>query len=84
LLVNRGPGVSRLSRIEVVSQQLTQRDAAYDAVLRLRHASDLLASLDPAAAAHAVDRLRATLVAHHTDSGVLFDSHAWIVTAHRA
>jgi SAM-dependent methyltransferase len=59
-------------------------DAACDAVLGLRHASDLLACLDPATAEHAVDRLRATLVAHHTDSGVLFDSHAWIVTARRA
>jgi SAM-dependent methyltransferase len=58
-------------------------DAAYDAVHRLRHARDLLANLDPATAEHAVDRLRATLVAHHTDSGVLFDSHAWIVTARR-
>ena len=58
-------------------------DAAHDAVLRLRHASDLLASLDAATAEHAVDRLRAMLVAHHASSGVLFDSHAWIVTARR-
>jgi ubiquinone/menaquinone biosynthesis C-methylase UbiE len=58
-------------------------DAAYNAVHRLRHARDLLASLDPATAEHAVDRLRATLVAHHADSGVLFDSRAWIVTARR-
>ena len=59
-------------------------EAACDAVLRLSHARDLHASLDPATAEHAVDRLRATLVAHHTSSGVLFDSHAWIVTARRA
>ena len=58
-------------------------DAAYDAVLRLRHASDLLAGLDPATAEHAADRLRAALAAHQTDSGVLFDSRAWIITAHR-
>jgi ubiquinone/menaquinone biosynthesis C-methylase UbiE len=58
-------------------------DAAYNAVHRLRHARDLLASLDPATAEHAVDRLRATLVAHHADSGVLFDSRARIVTARR-
>jgi SAM-dependent methyltransferase len=58
-------------------------DAAYDAVLGLRHARDLLASRDPATAEQAVDRLRATLAAHHADSGVLFDSHAWIVTARR-
>lgn len=58
-------------------------DAAYDAVLRLRHARDLLASLDPATAETAADRLRATLAAHHTDNGVVFDSRAWIITAHR-
>lgn len=58
-------------------------DAAYDAVLGLRHASDLLASLDPATAEEALDRLRATLVPHHADSGVHFDSRAWIVTARR-
>ena len=58
-------------------------DAAYDAVLGLRHASDLLASLDLATAEEALDRLRATLVAHHAGSGVHFDSRAWIVTARR-
>ena len=58
-------------------------DAAYGAVLGLQHAGDLLASLDPASATHAPDRLRATLAAHHTDSGVLFDSRAWIITARR-
>jgi SAM-dependent methyltransferase len=58
-------------------------DAAHDAVLRLSHARGLHASLDPATAEHAVDRLRATLAAHHTSSGVLFDSRAWIITAHR-
>ena len=58
-------------------------DAAFDAVLRLSHARDLRASLDSATAEHAVDRLRATLVAHHTDGGVFFDSRAWIITARR-
>lgn len=58
-------------------------DAAYNAVLGLRHASDLLATLDAAAAEEALDRLRATLVAHHAGSGVHFDSRAWIVTARR-
>jgi SAM-dependent methyltransferase len=58
-------------------------DAAYDAVLRLRHARDLLASLDAATAERAADRLRATLAAHHTETGVVFDSRAWIITAHR-
>ena len=56
-------------------------DAALDAVLRLRHTSDLLATLDVDTAERALDRLRATLAAHHTSDGVLFDSRAWIVTA---
>ncbi|HSK96430.1 MAG TPA: methyltransferase domain-containing protein [Euzebyales bacterium] len=57
--------------------------AAYHAVLGLKHAVDLLARLDPATRAGAADRLRATLVAHHAGSGVLFDSRAWIVTGRR-
>lgn len=55
--------------------------AACDAVLDLRHAHDLLAGLDAPTAEHALDRLRATLTAHDTGSGVYFDSRAWIVTA---
>ncbi|MDG4824580.1 methyltransferase domain-containing protein [Asanoa sp. WMMD1127] len=45
--------------------------------------SELLNRLDPAAAARAVDRLRAMLSAHLTDDGVWFDSRAWLVTARR-
>ena len=44
---------------------------------------DLLAGLDAATAEQARTRLRATLAAHNTDSGVYFDSRAWIVTARR-
>ena len=55
--------------------------AACDAVLCLRHARDLLAGLDAPTSEHALDRLRATLTAHDTGSGVYFDSRAWIVTA---
>jgi SAM-dependent methyltransferase len=55
--------------------------AACDAVLGLQHARDLLAGLDAPTAEHALDRLRATLTAHDTGSGVYFDSRAWIVTA---
>ncbi|HKA83038.1 MAG TPA: class I SAM-dependent methyltransferase [Acidimicrobiales bacterium] len=55
--------------------------AACEAVLGLRHARNLLAGLDAPTAAHAVDRLRATLAAHDTGNGVYFDSRAWIVTA---
>jgi SAM-dependent methyltransferase len=59
-------------------------DTAYDAALGLKHAADLLAGLDVATAEDAIDRLRTTLAAHHTDSGVLFDSRAWIVVARRS
>jgi SAM-dependent methyltransferase len=56
---------------------------AYDFVLGLRSTKDLLANLDAATAEHALQRLRAILAAHTTDSGVFFDSRAWIITAHR-
>ena len=42
--------------------------------LRLRHARDLLDRLDATTAESARHRLRATLDAHDTGSGVLFDS----------
>ncbi|MGW1208059.1 class I SAM-dependent methyltransferase [Streptomyces sp. NPDC002499] len=56
---------------------------ALDAVLRLWEVKDLLSGLDPAAADHALTRLRTMVDAHQTDSGVYFDSRAWIVTAQR-
>jgi SAM-dependent methyltransferase len=55
--------------------------AASDAVLGLRHARDLLASLDAPTAEHALDRLRAMLAARDSGDGVHFDSRAWIITA---
>ncbi|WP_236710711.1 class I SAM-dependent methyltransferase [Streptomyces sp. 150FB] len=56
---------------------------AFDNVLRLLKFQDLLADLDAATAEQARTRLRATLAAHDTGSGVYFDSRAWIVTARR-
>jgi SAM-dependent methyltransferase len=56
---------------------------AYETVLGLRHARDLLDRLDATAAERAHHRLRTTLDAHDTGSGVLFDSRAWIITARR-
>jgi SAM-dependent methyltransferase len=56
---------------------------AYDAVLCLAEPKGLLAKLDAATAEHASQRLRATLAAHETGSGVWFDSRAWIITARR-
>jgi SAM-dependent methyltransferase len=46
--------------------------------------SEILKRLDPATAAHAVERLRVALAAHLRDDGVWFGSRAWLVTAHRA
>jgi SAM-dependent methyltransferase len=54
---------------------------AYDFVLGLRDTRELLAGLDAATAEQALRRLRATLAAHDTGGGVLFDSRAWIITA---
>jgi SAM-dependent methyltransferase len=45
--------------------------------------NEVLKRLDPAAAAHALDRLREALAAHLGDDGVWFTSRAWIVTARR-
>ena len=56
---------------------------AFDNVFRLLKFQDLLADLDAATAEQARTRLRATLAAHDTGSGVYFDSRAWIVTASR-
>ncbi len=56
---------------------------AYDAVLRLRHAKDLLADLDSTMTGHALERLRATVAAHDTGRGVFFGARAWLVAAVR-
>jgi len=58
--------------------------AALDLVRDMKATRDLLARLNSAAAQRALSRLRATLAAHQTGDGVLFDSRAWIVTARRA
>ncbi len=59
------------------------QDDAYDFVLGLELARDLLATLDPAAVPAAHDRLRAVLAAHDTGAGVWFGSRAWLVAARR-
>lgn len=43
----------------------------------------MLKGLDDAARARAVDALHATMTAHETPNGVLFDSAAWIINATR-
>ena len=57
--------------------------AALDWVRGFTCTSEVLNRLDPAAATHAVERLRQALAAHLRDDGVWFNSRAWIVTAHR-
>jgi hypothetical protein len=57
--------------------------AALDWIRGFACTSDMLSRLDPAAAAHALGRLRKMLAAHLTGDGVWFDSRAWIVSARR-
>lgn len=58
-------------------------DAAQEAMVELFLPKDAPARAD-AAADGRMRRLRALLEAHLTADGVLFDSRAWIVTAHKA
>jgi SAM-dependent methyltransferase len=57
--------------------------SAYEIVCSMSRTRQLLASVDGAAAALALARLRRLLAAHETGQGVAFDSRAWIVTAKR-
>jgi len=57
--------------------------AALDWVRGFTYTSDALKRLRPAAATHAVGRLREALAAHTSDDGVWFNSRAWIVAAQR-
>ncbi|MFI6223337.1 class I SAM-dependent methyltransferase [Nocardia salmonicida] len=57
--------------------------AAYDNLLRLTGFTAFLADLGPTEAEQARTRLREILADHQTDSGVYFESRAWIVTARR-
>ena len=58
--------------------------AALDWVRGFRSTSTALDRLAPEERERAVERLRATLVAHQDDNdGVVFDSRSWIVTARR-
>ncbi|WP_410875255.1 class I SAM-dependent methyltransferase [Nocardia sp. A7] len=58
--------------------------AAYDNLLRLTGFTTFLADLEPAKAERARARLREILADHQTDSGVYFDSRAWLITARRS
>jgi SAM-dependent methyltransferase len=59
-------------------------DAALAVVRGFQDTRAALASLSDGDAARAVERLRETLAAHHTDErGVVFDSRSWLITARR-
>src|SRR5262249_2758383 len=57
---------------------------ALDVVRGLRSTRDLLAALDAGETEQALRRLRATLAAHQTGDGVVFDARTWIITARRS
>src|SRR5690348_14282675 len=56
---------------------------AFDVVSGLRSTRDLLEGVDEEQAERAVARLRASLAAHETSEGVLFDARTWIIAARR-
>jgi len=57
---------------------------ALDVVRGLRSTRDLLAGLDAGETEQALRRLRATLAAHQTGDGVVFDARTWIISARRS
>jgi len=57
--------------------------SARDSLFDLKMVQGLIADLDDAATARALDRLLVMLDAHDTGEGVWFDSRAWLVTARR-
>lgn len=57
-------------------------DTAFDALMYLNIAKDALARTDEAPD-RVLQRLRDLLEAHMTTQGVLFESRAWIITAHK-
>ena len=56
---------------------------ALNVVSGLAMPRDLLAGMDEGTAENALERLRATLAAHLTGEGVLFDARTWIIAARR-
>ncbi len=57
--------------------------AALDTVLTFHSVREALTSMSSIDAAAARQRLQDSLQAHDTGTGVVFDSRAWLVTAHR-
>ncbi|MFG1638519.1 class I SAM-dependent methyltransferase [Pseudonocardia alni] len=72
--------------IEPVDEAMKLGDdvaGAYALVSGMGTVHGLTDDLDAARRTRAFDTLRATLDAHQTESGVLFDSSAWLITARR-
>lgn len=72
--------------IESVDEAMKLGNDAADAYALIRGMGivhGLTDDLDAASRTSAFDTLRATLDAHQTESGVLFDSSAWLITARR-
>jgi hypothetical protein len=56
---------------------------ALRAMLSLQMTKDLFAPLDAVRTEYALGQLRAALATHQSSGGVVFDSRAWLITAHR-
>jgi hypothetical protein len=56
-------------------------DDAYQFIMGL--AGWMMDGLDEDDRAHALEDLRTTVRAHESDEGVMYDSAAWLITAHR-
>jgi hypothetical protein len=59
-------------------------DDAYRFAVGMAPVQMMLADLDEATKAEALDGLRATIAAHETADGIVFGSAAWVVTARKA
>ena len=81
-----GAGFDRV-RFEAVHEPVLyghDLDAALAFVRGFQNTSAALASLRDGEAARTIERLRATLAAHHSDErGVVLDARSWLITARR-
>jgi SAM-dependent methyltransferase len=84
LLTAAGFGAVEISGVREPVYYGPDAVSARDALFELRMVQDLVADLDAAATARALDRLLAMLDAHDTGEGVWFDSATWLITARRS
>ncbi|MCU1683380.1 MAG: methyltransferase [Amycolatopsis sp.] len=76
-----GFGGIKFTDVQVPISYGSDVDTTYSFVRELRSTNDLLVTLDPLAAEHALERVYNSIAAHETEDGVLFDSRSWIVEA---